>query len=496
MNYKYFFSLFFLTWMTSCSVGPSYVPPDIEVPSEWKNQQDQKCEQQKENEEELCYNLDNWWQVFQDSKLNALENFAIENNRNLFVAYERIQEARAQKGIAASYFYPQITLNPMTTNTVELIKNYFSRNAAINNNTITTSYGGTALNNTARTNTPPFRVHEVLYFLPINLSYEVDLWGKIRDQYHSATYDWKAQKKDYEAVMLSLTSNLAMAYYQLRAADTQIDLLLKTLKTRQKALEINQARYEEQITFYADVTLAEEEVNTVRNQYEEIVRQREVLENAIAILIGVPASEFSLEHYPLQASPPCVPAGIPSEVLLRRPDIAEAEYRLRSQHALVKRAYSQFFPSLILTGAGGFQSPIFKDFLNSISRFWSDSVQSNQLIFDGGATYYNLKVQIDRFKEASGSYQQQVLVAFQEVENALANLNSYAKQYDLALQNSQWGQKTYQLYHDRYTLGVIYYIDVANTERDWLSYQINANALLGYRYISTIQLIQALGGGW
>ena len=131
-----------------------------------------------------------------------------------------------------------------------------------------------------------------------------------------------------------------------------------------------------------------------------------VLEDQIAVLIGVPASEFCLEHMPLKGLPPCIPEGIPSEILLRRPDIAEAEYNTRSEHALVKQAYSLFFPSLILTATGGFESPIFKDFLKWISRYWMDGVQVNQLIFDGFKTPYNLKLQIARFKEASGEYQQ------------------------------------------------------------------------------------------
>ncbi len=467
--------------MTSCSVGPSYVPPSIEIPSEWKNKQEGKCQSKDSNENDgLCY-LDDWWQVFNDSKLEELEELAIEKNRNLLVAFERIQEARALKGIAAASFYPQITLNPITTNTMELIKNFVNKNNVKDFN---------------RSIGIPFRAHEMLYYLPINMSYEVDLWGKIRDKYHSANYDLLAQKKDYEAVMLSLTSNVAITYYQLRAADAQIDLLKQTLKTREKALEINQARYEEEITFYADVTLAEEEVEIVQNQYEETLRQRKLLENLIAVLIGMPASEFSIEHLPLTTTPPCIPEGIPSDVLLRRPDVVEAEFQTRSEHALVKNAYSQFFPSLILTAAGGFQSPVFKDFLSSMSRYWMDSVQINQLIFDGGATYYNFRLQIERFRQASANYQQQVLTAFQEVENALVNIDSYTNQYEIALRTSQWAKKTNQLYLDRYQLGVTYYINVANTERDWLNYKINTNLILGYRYLTTIQLIQALGGGW
>jgi multidrug efflux system outer membrane protein len=477
--------------MTGCSVGPAYVPPAIEVPSEWKGKQEDTRKSDPINENsDLCY-LDDWWQVFHDPKLEELEALAVENNRDLLIAFERIQEARALKGIAAASFYPNITLNPFTTNLMALTKNYLNKNAA--NGITQTSYGN-GLQQVGKA--IPFRVHEMLYSLPVNVSYEVDLWGKIQDKYSSATYDWLAQKKDYEGVMLSLTSNLAITYYQLRAADAQLEMLQQNLQTREKALAINIARYEEQITFYADVTLASEEVDSVRIQYEEILRQRILLENLIAVLIGMPASEFSIAHSPLKESPPSIPEGIPSEVLLRRPDIAQAEYQTRSEHALVKNAYSQFFPSLVLTAAGGFQSPTFKDFLNVISRYWTDSVQVNQLVFDGGATYYNFKLQTERFREASASYQQQVLVAFQEVENALVGVNSYAKQHEIALQTSQWAQKTHQLYLDRYTLGVIYYIDVANTERDWLNYQIAVNSYLGSRYIATIQLIQALGGGW
>lgn len=477
LKYAFLFLLFSLAFITSCSVGPSYDPPCVEVPEEWKNNNDEKCEGTEKGADVNC--LDHWWQVFDDDKLNELEAWAIANNRNLYVAYERIQEARALKGIAAADFYPQITLDPQYTNTGELITNYVS-----------------PANRALIPSTSPFRAHELFYYLPVDLSYEVDLWGRIRDQYAAAKFNWLAINKDYEYVMLSLTTNLAMAYYQLRAADAQMDLLLEVLKTRQKAYDINLDRYEEEITFYADVTLAAEEIETVKVQYEEIVRQRQVLEDQIAVLIGVPASEFCLEHLPLKGLPPCIPEGIPSDILQRRPDIAEAEYNTKSEHEMVKQAYSQFFPSLTLTATGGVESPIFKDFMKWISRYWMLGGQINQLIFDGLRTPYNFELQIARFKESSGEYQQQVLIAFQEVEDALANLESYAKQYDGALAITQWAKTTNQLYIDRYKLGVIYYIDVANTERDLLNYQINVNVLQGYRYVATIQLIRALGGGW
>lgn len=475
MNYRTIL-LLALSLLTSCSVGPPYTPPTLEVPSSWKNNDERfrNCEIDETRE------LDYWWEVFDDEKLNELENYALENNRDLYVAYERIQEAKALMGIAAADFYPQITLSPEYTNTSELIRIFRQQNNGI-----------TPLNNAK-----VFRAHELFYFLPVTMNYEVDLWGKIKDQYDSTKYLFFAQEKDYELTMLVLTTNLGIAYFQLRALDAQMDLLLDVLKTRRKAYEINKARYDEQITFYADVTLAEEEVNSALIQYNEVVRERAVLEDQIAVLLGFPASEFRLEHRPLEGLPPCIPEGVPSDILLRRPDIAEAEYNVRSEHALVKRAYSLFFPSLTLTATGGFESPIFKYFLKWISRYWMYGAQANQIIFDGFRTTYNLEREIARFKEASGTYQSTVLKAFQEVEDALIDLESYAQQYELSFKTVALAEKTYQLYFDRYKAGVIYYINVANAENDLLNYQISVNNLQGLRYIYTIQLIKALGGSW
>ena len=191
--------------LVSCSVGPSYHPPVVETPTDWKNEKKEKCGYEADEDGELVY-LDYWWQVFDDQKLEELERIAIENNKNLYVAYERIQEARSLAGIAASAFYPQMTLNPQTTNTVELIKNYVnpatrSASAATSKSTSPLSSfmsSGAGAQTAAGTTTAvgtPFRAHEVLYFLPLNMSYEVDLWGKIRDQYDAAVYNWFASRE-------------------------------------------------------------------------------------------------------------------------------------------------------------------------------------------------------------------------------------------------------------------------------------------------------------
>jgi multidrug efflux system outer membrane protein len=189
-------------------------------------------------------------------------------------------------------------------------------------------------------------------------------------------------------------------------------------------------------------------------------------------------------------------AMIPSEVLFRRPDIAEAEYRAKAANKIVKAAYTGYYPSLILNGTAGFQSPTLQDFMKWISRYWMLGAQSDQLVFDGFRTPYDIQFQIARFKEAGGEYQQQVLVAFQEVEDALTNLDLYAREYNTGVTTTEWAQIAYQIYSDRYELGVINYIDVVITERSLLNLQIAVNALQGYRFMATVQLLKALGGGW
>lgn len=458
-----------------CNVGPNYVPPCIEVPIQWKNT---TTLENNLSIDSLVYR-EYWWEIFEDDRLNDLEIQVLNNNNDLYIACQRVQEARDIMGVAASQFYPQVFLNPQYTSTGELIKNYINPK-----------------NQTLLTSTEPFRVHELFYFFPIVFGYEVDLWGKIRDQYNAAKYRYFEQKENYNGVMLSLTANLAIAYYRLRTLDQQLDLLTNVLKTRLKALEINQARYDDQITYYADVTLAQEEVDTAQILYNEAGRQRMLLEDQIAVLIGRPASEINLEHMPLEGSPPEIPSGIPSEVLLRRPDILAAEDEMKATHYTAKYVYAQFFPSLNLTSQLGFESPVLKEFLKWISRYWMVGVSSRQIAFDGFRTSYQFKAEVARFEQATGQYQQRVLQAFQEVEDTLSNIDSYGKQYEIAADRAVTAQKTNQIFTDRYGYGLTNYINVTNTERDALNFQIDANTLQGLRFISTIQFIQAIGGSW
>jgi multidrug efflux system outer membrane protein len=445
---------------TGCSVGPKYHPPVVEIPHSWKNNTIFSA---------ASY-TDYWWEVFDDALLNALENDLLSKNYDLKIAFNRVQEAQASMRAAKAELYPHLYLKPSYSNEGVLYESY--SNGVI------------------------VRAHEVLYLLPLTLSYEVDLWGKIRSRYQAAQGNWEGQIEAYNATMLILTSHLATVYYQIRTMDAQIDLLEATLANRHKALSINQARYKAKAIDYLDVTLAGVDLQQAEAQLREIVRLRAELENRLAVLTGTPSSEFSFGHTPLQGHPPEIPVGIPSEVLMRRPDIAEAERQVATEHALANAAYASLFPSLSLTAAAGWSSPHLRYFLKNYSRLWSFGGSASQMIFDGGQAAADLMLQVSRFRETSSEYQQKVLLCFQEVEDALSNLENYSKEFDAMAASVEWAKKTHRISMNRYKYGITSYLEVTISEQQMLESEVMQNNLQGLRFVNTVKLIQVIGGGW
>ncbi len=460
---KYLILLFLFSLFTGCDVGPNYHPPESPTPSAWKNQS------------QIMVNgvfADYWWEVFEDPWLTYLEEQAISNNYDLHAAIDRVMEARALTGIAGADLYPQLNLSPVYNNQDSLYELFGTSPLEI------------------------IRAHMLLYTLPINLNYEVDLWGKIRNQYRSAFYNYQAQIEAYHTALLILTADLAAAYFQLRTLDLQIETYLATIQSFKQAYEINKARYDGLIVNYSDVTRASIELTNAEADYWEAVRQRALQEDRIAVLIGVPASEFTLEAMPLRGDPPLIPAGIPADILRQRPDIAEAERHMASEHALIKVAVADFLPSLQLTGILGYSSPELKYFLKWKSRWWDYGANANQTLFDGFRKESALDLSIAQFNEASNSYQQTVVIAFQEVEDSLANIEYYANQMEKVLATVEAAKLTVQISKDRYYRGVAFYLEVTDSEQQELVSERSYNALRGLRYMATIQLIKALGGSW
>lgn len=478
---KIFLSTFFLlAAASSCKVGPNYRPPYPQVPVEWKNQGD--TESSSDPVPIVC----NWWEIFHDSILNDLEQKVIESNPNLYTALGKIEEAWALVGISAADLFPQLNLQPTYNNSEQLFKLYLPPGAS--NNPAVTSLG-TFL-------TTPFRAHVQQYTLPLNLSYELDLWGKHRSRYDSAYANLQSQQEAYNVALLSLTSDLANSYLQSRILDAMIISYENTIELRRQGYELAKKRYENQITTYADVASASLELANTEMEYNEALRLRGLQENIVALLIGVPASEFYLPRNPLYEDPPVVPKGLPISILQRRPDIAQAEREMAAQNGLTRSAYADLYPSISLTGSLGFLSPTFADFLTWLSRYWAMGANLSETVFDAGRKLRNVDAEWARFAQTTGAYRQQVLIAFKEVEDSLNNLEYQKKETDALLRSMNNATQLTKLSSSRYRNGVANYIEVITNERSELDAQRNYLNALSSRYQSTVLLIKALGGGW
>lgn len=470
-----FWALLLLLVLNGCRVGPRYETPLTEVSEKWKSP----------HEENVSPPLvEYWWEVFQDPILNDLEKRAVAGNPSLYVALEKILEARALIGVESANLSPQIYLNPSFTDSTSLFQAQLPGNLLSGAG----AAGGASI--------PPYRVHQFQYLLPINLNWEIDLWGRLRSRVDAASFNAEAEAEAYCGAMLSLTTDLAASYFQLRMLDAEILFLESTLKTRAKNYELTQSRYDKGLVNYLDVTQASVDLANVKANLDESVRLRSIAENQIAVLCGALPMDFHLEPNPLESPPPTIPAGVPSTVLLRRPDIAQAERKMAQQNAEIGVAYASFFPALSLTGAIGYLSPDINQFLKWISRYWMVGAEASQMVYDGGRDASYLQAAYARFNQASGSYQQQVLIAFQEVENALKSIQQYAMQSKHLSEAVKASTRATKLSKSRYLQGVSIYLEVIENERLELQAKINWIHTLNFQYLSTIQLIKSIGGSW
>lgn len=457
-----------LLFLSACSFEPPYRVPPTCIPEKWKGAQ--------EFSPESCC-VENWWEIFDDPYLNELEQIAVANNKDLDVAVARVLEERASAGIHEADLFPQVNLTSNYNNSGSLIK----------------IFGLPPTN-------PPIpsiiRVHQLLYTLQLNLRYELDIWGRLRNEYKGALLNLESQIMAYETTLLAITTDLATQYFQLRSLDAQLDLLKSTIDARKSAVDINMERYKGSFINYTDVSRAQVLFYNAEYEYLDVLRQRTLKENMIAVLLGIPASDLEIPHMPLEKDPPIIPAGIPSDILLKRPDIKEAERKAASENALIGSAYASFFPSISLTTDLGFSSPVFKDFLKWSSRYWAYGANLREPLFDGWRNLSNLDLAKARFKQASADYQQKVIEGFRDVENALANIKLQAEEMESLGNSIKAAEITRELSNIRYFKGLVNYLEVTESERSELEVKRTYVDLLGWRYASTIQLIKALGGCW
>ncbi len=445
--------------MGACTVGPAYVRPTVEIPPAFK-----EAGEWKSAEPSDAMPRGSWWKLYGDPALDALEEQAATANQSVQGALAQLHQARTLLQEAQAARWPTVTANASSSR---------------------------AQSNTA--NGPSVATTDNL---TLQASWEADLWGRVGHSIESGTDTVAASTADLANVRLSVQATLAQDYFQLRVSDLQQKLLNDTVQAYQNALRLTQNQYDYGIVTRVTVVQAQTQLEITRAQAIDVGVQRATLEHAIAVLIGQPPSDFSLpvEHKPLTI--PSIPVAVPSMLLERRPDIAGAERRVAAANAQIGVAKAAFFPTLTLTGNGGFRSEHLSQWLTVANRFWALGPNLAATLLDGGLRSAKTENAIATFEATVATYRQTVLTAFQEVEDNLAAWSTLAREASVQEQAVVAARESVRLTINQYKLGTVSYLNVVTTQATLLSAENTLNTLLGRRLTASVALLKALGGGW
>jgi len=471
-----------LFMLAGCVVGPKYHPPSPpqppqavykESPSPSKETGDWTVAQPAD-----AKLRGKWWEVFNDPELNALEEQLDINNQNIKQFFENFMEARAVVREARSQYFPTLTVAPAFTR---------SRTSGnLNTAPVNTSGSGTAAK----------QLQSTVYSLPLEASWEPDLWGKVRNTVHQAQYAAQVSAADLENERLTEQASLAEFFFEIRGQDQLQKIFDDTVAADQKAYDLTRALYEAGIDDEISLVEAETTLHSAQAGATNVGIARAQFEHAIAVLIGKTASDFSIPVKPMTVAPPPIPVGMPSELLERRPDVAAAERTMAEANATIGIAYAAYYPNLTLTAEGGFESSAFHTWLSWPSRFWSVGASIPETIFDAGLRRATVQQFVATYNADLAGYRQTVLTAFQQVEDSLAEVRILSKQIKEEQQAVDSAQTFLKLEQARYDTGVDPYIDVLIAQTTVLSDQQVLNALQVQQMTSAVALVEALGGGW
>ena len=467
--------------LSGCAVGPKYHPPAPQPPAAVYKE---SPTQFKENEGwTVAQPSDSklrgkWWEIFNDAELNALEEQLDINNQNIKQFFENFMEARAIVREARSQYFPTLAVAPA-----------FSRSRTSGN------LSTTPVNTTGKGTAIP-QLQFTTYSLPLEASWEPDLWGRVRNTVHQSQYAAQVSAADLENERLTEQASLAQFFFEIRGQDQLQKIFNDTVDADQKALDLTRALYETGIDDQISVVEAETTLQSAQAGATNVGIARAQYEHAIAMLVGKPASDFSIPVRPMTAAPPPIPVGVPSELLERRPDIAAAERAMAAANATIGIAYAAYFPNLTLTGQGGFESSAFSHWLSWPSRFWSVGATIPETIFDAGLRRATVQQYVATYNADVASYRQTVLSAFQQVEDSLAEVRILSKEIQQEQQAVNLAQTFLKLEQARYETGVDPYADVLIAQTTVLQDQQVLNTLQVQQMISAVALVEALGGGW
>jgi len=454
-----------LLFATGCSFGPKYSKPTSEIPASYKEAGNWKTAQPNETTQK-----GNWWEIFHDLQLNALEEKLNVSNQTLRAAVDRYQEARDALRATRSALYPLINASVSAARTRQ------SANRALRGATSPLYYSDFTASG--------------------DISYEVDAWGSIRHAVQASRTLAQATAADLETVRLSLHAELALDYMNLRGLDELKKLFDTNVDAFDKALKLTESRFQGGLASREDVELAATQLEQTRAQDIDITSARDQFEHAVAVLIGQPPSTFRLDPAPMPSIPSVPAYGLPSELLERRPDIARAERRVASANEQIGIARAAYFPAIVLGFVGGLESGQFPSWLTGPSALWSIGASAAETVYDFGKRRAISDQAKTSYDEMVADYQQTVLTGFQEVEDSLSDLRvleqeSRTQDDAVAAANRALDQST-----NRYKGGLDTYLTVITAQSAALANERTAVSLMTRRLTSTVLLVKALGGGW
>lgn len=471
---KLLVSFVFVT-ISACAVGPDYKRPEAAVSNQSSQYKEAQNDKWKMAEPADHIQRGNWWEIFGDEQLNALQTQLISANQTVAAAEAAYRQARASAQAARAAFFPTLGLNASATRG--------------------SSSGGQSPSSSILATTPT-TAPSTQNIASLDASWELDVWGRIRREVEAGEASAQASGADLAAALLSAQAELAQDYFQLRVSDAQQELFDRTVADYEKSLQLTRNQYAVGVAGRAEVAQAEAQLKAAQAQAVDNDLARAQLEHAIAVLIGKAPADVAISHAPVAQTQPQIPLEFPSALLEHRPDIAAAERRMIAANAQIGVARAAYFPTLGLSASGGYRSNSFSDWFAAPNRFWSVGPELAATLFDGGLRRAQNKQAVAAYDETVANYRQTVLSSLQEVEDNLVALDRLDKELQFQQDAARAAREALQLVNNQYKAGTVSYLNVITAETTAFTNERSLLQVRGRQFSASVLLIKALGGSW